>query len=211
MSFDTLAPHYRWMERVFAGGLMQRSRAAFIDNTRHARHALIAGEGPGQFLEALLSANTRIRVTCVERSARMIQEARNCLARCRLDSNQVRFVQQDALTWPQPSGEFDLVVTHFFLDCFSADQLPVLVERLASGATSNATWLVADFCVPRSGWQRWRAQSIVALLYLFFQLTTDLAASRLTPPDPHLRAAGFRLQQRHHWSLGLLQSDFWLR
>jgi len=26
MSFDALAPHYRWMERVFAGNLMQRHR-----------------------------------------------------------------------------------------------------------------------------------------------------------------------------------------
>src|SRR5439155_22241467 len=31
MSFDTLAPHYRWMEFILAGKKLQRCRTAFLD------------------------------------------------------------------------------------------------------------------------------------------------------------------------------------
>jgi hypothetical protein len=30
MNFERLAPHYRWLERIFAGGLMQRCRTKII-------------------------------------------------------------------------------------------------------------------------------------------------------------------------------------
>jgi SAM-dependent methyltransferase len=211
MSFDALAPHYRRMSRLFGGGLMQRSRAAFIAQTRHCRRALLAGEGPGQFLAALLAVNGQVRVTCVEGSARMIEQARAHLARRRLNCGQVSFVQQDALQWSQRPGEFDLVATHYFLDCFRPDQLAGLVPRLADAATPSATWLLADFCVPTDGWRRWRAEFILGLLFRFFRLTTDLAASRLTPPDDYLRAVGFGLVARREWSLGLVHSDLWQR
>lgn len=211
MSFDALAPHYRWMERVFAGNLMQRSREAFIEQTRQCRHALLCGEGPGQFLEALLAANADVRVTCVESSARMIEQARAQLARRRLTSDRVCFVQQDALKWSPPPGEFDLVVTDYFLDCFRSDQLARLIRRLSEGATPDATWLLADFRLPATGWRRWRAAFVVALLFALFRLTTDVVASRLTPPDADLSAAGFRLVQRREWSLGLVYSDLWRR
>jgi len=211
MSFDTLAPHYRWMERLFAGSLMQRSRVAFIEQTRHCRHALLCGEGHGQFLTALLAAHAQASVTCVESSARMIAQARAQLARRQLTSSRVNFVHQDALEWSPPPGEFDLVVTDYFLDCFRPDQLARLIRRLADGATSDATWLLADFRRPAPGWRRWRAAFIVGVLFAFFRLTTDLAASRLTPPDEYLRAAGFQLVQRREWNLGLVHADLWRR
>jgi SAM-dependent methyltransferase len=211
MSFDTLAPIYRGMELMFAGTLMQQSRTSFLGDAADSRHALVVGEGPGQFLAALLAVNSRASVTCVDQSARMIAENRAHLARRRLDERRVRFVQQDALKWTPASGAFDLVVTHFFLDCFPPDQLAGLVRRLANSATAGATWLLADFRLPTHGWRRQRARLLVALLYRFFRLTTNMVASRLTPPDDHLRAAGFALAARREWSFGLIHSDVWRR
>ena len=115
------------------------------------------------------------------------------------------------MNWTPAFGAFDLVVTHFFLDCFPPDQLADLVRRLADAATAGATWLLADFRLPTGGWQRQRARLIVALLYQFFRLTTHVAASRLTPPDDHLRAAGFALAARRERSFGLVHSDVWRR
>lgn len=213
MSFDTLAPYYRRMEQLFAANLMQLSRTAHIEHTQGCRNALLAGEGPGQFLVALLETNAQIRVTCVEGSAGMIQQAQAQLDRRHLRNGRVNFVQQDALEWspPRSCAEFDLVVTDYFLDCFSSVQLAGLIRRLAEVAAGNATWLLADFRVPLAGWRRWRARFILGCLYAFFRATTQLAASRLTPPDEYLRAAGFQLAQRREWSFGLVHSDLWRR
>ena len=209
MSFDTLAPFYRSMEFVSAGGLLQRCRTSFLDEVADCQRALLLGEGPGRFLVELLRKHPQVEVTCVESSARMIQEASRMVKRIGLSDKRVRFVQSDALTWVAPEGAFDLVVTHFFLDCFRRDELEMLVPKVAASSTAEARWLLADFREPNRGWQKWRARGMLALLYLFFRFATGLSATRLTPPDNLLRAAGFRLAGRRIGNFGLVHSDLW--
>lgn len=211
MNFDRLAAHYHWLEKLFAGGLMQRCRTAFLARTNNCRRALLVGEGTGKFLAALLRCNPQIQVTCVEHCDEMIQRTRQRMMRERLDCARVQFKQMDALDWLPPSEKFDLVVTNFFLDCFRAEQLQTLVPLLAGSTTADAVWLLGDFREPESGWRRWRAKMILAMLYAFFKLATSLSANWLTPPDPYLMKAGFKLVDRRFASFGLAHSDFWRR
>lgn len=209
MSFDTLAPYYRSMERVMAGDVLQRCRTSFLTEAANSRRALLLGEGPGRFLVELLRVNPRVEVTCVERSPRMIAEARRQLTESEL--KRVTFEQADALEWQPPRNDFDLVVTNFFLDCFRPAELQTLVTKIAASATTDARWLLADFREPETGWQRWRAQVVLALMYGFFRLATGLSASRLTPPDVFLEAGGFKLAARRLANFGLARSDLWQR
>jgi ubiquinone/menaquinone biosynthesis C-methylase UbiE len=211
MSFDRLAAHYHWMEKLFAGGLMQRCRTTFLAHAKDRRHALLIGEGTGKFLVELLRVNPRIQITCVEQCAGMIQQARQRLAWEQLDVSRVSFQQMDALHWTSPPGKFDLVVTNFFLDCFRFEQLQKLIPQLAESATDDAIWLLADFRVPEAGWRRWRAGAILASLYLFFKLMTSLSASWLTPPDKFLANAGFKLSDRRLFNFGFAHADLWMR
>jgi len=211
MSFDILAPFYRWMEAVLAGGLLQRCRIAHLVEIRDCRNALLLGEGPGKFLIALLRANPHIDVTCVEQSSRMIAVARRHLQKHGLDLSRVRFERCDALAWRPTEEKFDLVATHFFLDCFPPEQLGPLIAKIAARTTCNARWLVTDFQVPERGWRRSRAKATLALMYSFFRIVTHLPASRLTPPDGLLRAHGFQLDARRIANLGLVHSDLWQR
>jgi ubiquinone/menaquinone biosynthesis C-methylase UbiE len=209
MSFDTLAPYYRTMEALLAGGVLQRCRTAFLQEAKNCQRALLLGEGPGRFLEELLRANRQVEVTCVERSPRMIEQAIRHLERNGLDASRVKFETCDALSWQPPCETFDLVVTCFFLDCFRPEQAQHLIVKVAGSTTSNARWLLADFRVPTSGWRRWRARIILPIMYAFFRLTTQLSASRLAPPDGFLRAAGFRLMQRRLANFDFIHSDLW--
>jgi SAM-dependent MidA family methyltransferase len=211
MNFDRLAAHYHWIETVFAGGLMQHCRTAFLSRTKNCRRALLVGEGTGKFLTELLRSNSQIQITCVEQCAGMIEQTRQRLLADKLDRAQVEFKQMDALHWTPPVEKFDLIVTNFFLDCFRAEQLQKLVPLLADSATANAIWLLADFCTPARGWRRWRAKTLLAMLYAFFKLTTSLAAGRLTPPDAFLTQAGFSLRDRRLASFGFAHADFWQR
>ena len=211
MNFDRLAALYPWLETICDGGLMQRCRTAFLPRTRPCQRALVLGEGPGKFLTALLRQQPDLQVTCVEHCAAMIDQTRRRLQGAGLDGARVTFQQMDALDWTPPVEKYDLVVTHFFLDCFRPDQLQDLVPRLAASTTPGALWLVADFRVPERGWTRWRAQLLLTLLYAFFKLTTALSASRLTPPEPLLTKAGFRLVDRRLASFGFAHADLWQR
>ena len=188
---------------------MQQSRTLFLPSTKNCRNALLLGEGTGRFLVELLRSNPHLKITCVEKSEKMIQQIRQRLARERLDPSRLEIKHMDALDWTPTEEKFDLIVTHFFLDCFRAGQLQRLVPLLAESTAPEAIWLLADFQVPGHGLRRIRARMIIAALYLFFRFSTSLSASQLTPPDNFLRAAGFTLLGRRLKSLGLVHSDIW--
>jgi len=211
MSFDRLAPHYRWMEWVLAGNKLQRCRTAFLSQVKNARDILILGEGNGRFLAECKYGLGEARITCVDASARMLRLTQNRLRDHGLSTVGVNFVHADALTWDPPRQTFDLVVTHFFLDCFQPDQLEQLIARLSAASCTSTAWLVADFQVPQSSVGRYRARVIHWLMYTFFRVFTRLPARRLTDPDPFLKSHGYFLQDRLVTDWGLLRSDLWQR
>jgi ubiquinone/menaquinone biosynthesis C-methylase UbiE len=209
MSFDRLARHYRWMEYVLAGNKLQRCRTAYLDQVREVRRALIAGEGNGRFLSAFLEANPSVQVTCVDGSARMLDCARVRLRREGRRADNVEFIHADILAWTPPPAQFDLLATHFFLDCFPPVQLEIVLARLGAAAVPEGHWLISDFREPRAGPAKWRARSILAVMYLFFRCVTRLPARRLTAPDTLLERHGFALQSRRLSEWGLLHADLW--
>jgi ubiquinone/menaquinone biosynthesis C-methylase UbiE len=211
MSFDLLAPHYRWMEWLLAGRKLQRCRTAFVQAIPRPRRVLMLGEGNGRCLVELLCAYPEARFTCVDASSRMLERARARVLGHGLGDERIEFVHADVVKWQAPSEKFDLLVTHFFLDCFRADQLARMIPRLAAAAAPDARWLLADFCEPASGVAKWRARGILRAMYFFFQRVTLLPASRLTPPDAFLQQSGFVLRERTLSEWGLLHSDLWQR
>jgi len=208
--FDWLAPHYRWMEWLLAGTKLQRCRAAFLPAIPTPRRALVIGQGHGPFVAALLKAHPNVHCTCVDISARMLETAKVRLQAAGLEEARVEFVHADVLDW-KPPGEYDLIATHFVLDCFRPDQLDRVLSKLSAVAAPGASWLVADFQEPDAGPARWRARAILEMMYLFFRWATGLPASELTPPDVLLARHGFFLSQRRIFDWGLLHSDLWVR
>lgn len=209
MSFDLLAPHYRWIEALAAGGKLQRCRTAMLPKLPAPDNVLIFGEGNGRFLVELLSRFPAAQITVVELSAEMIRLARERLRRAGLDIGRVHFIQADALAWQPPAKAFDLIVTCFFLDCFREDQLATLIPAIADAAKLDARWLIADFQIAPTGWRRWRSQFIVWLLYRFFRCVTRLPGRHLLDPSMLLVAAGFVRIDHDEQDHGLLYADLW--
>lgn len=123
----------------------------------------------------------------------------------------MEFIHADALTWQPPVGEFDLLVTCFFLDCFREDELRRLVPVIAAAASPQAHWLVADFQIAASGVRRLRSRVIVSVLYAVFRWATALSARELVDPAPLLRAEGFHRLAHEERDLGMLYSSWWTR
>jgi len=209
MSFDTLAPHYRWMERLLAGEKLQRCRVAWLDEVRGARRALLVGEGHGRLLAECARRFPQTHFTCVDASSGMLEQSQAVWRKAGGDAGQIEFIHASLPEWAPPPETFDLIVTNFFLDCFSAAQLTEVVTKLSASAQPGARWLVADFQIPDSGWQRLRARLILLSAYTFFRVATKLPARQLTSPDDLLRGAGFELQARRVTEWGLLHTDLW--
>ena len=197
MNCDAIAPWYRWLEYAGFGRALQRRREAFLGQVADARRVLVLGDGDGRALAALLRANTQATVDYVDLSARMLQ-----LARARAGDRRVVYHRADALMMPLEEGEYDLIVTHFFLDCFDARDQARLIERVGRAASPRARWVVSEF----------RKHGIfVAFLYLFFRITTGLRTRGLVDHHPCFEGHGFCLERAESAWGGLLGSELWVR
>ena len=211
MSFDTLAPYYRWMEFVLAGEKLQHCRTTFLDDIPAVRNILLLGEGHGRCLVECRRRFTHARITCVDASEKMLTHARRRLECHNLNTDNVEFVHADVLNWTSPDDTYDLIVTNFFLDCFRAEQLEQIIPRLAATTMLDANWLIADFQIPPAGLKRIRSRLVLWTMYAFFRTMTRIPARKLTAPDSFLKRADFTLHRRSESEWALLRSDWWQR
>jgi ubiquinone/menaquinone biosynthesis C-methylase UbiE len=212
VSFDSVAPWYRTLETIAFGGVLQSCRIACLDKLQNPRRALILGEGDGRFLCELLRTHPDVEVECVDASKRMLSLARQRLERELPDrANQVHLTVHDIASWPAPERHYDLVVTHFVLDCFPESQLREIIAKLSCAASADASWLLADFRVPENGIARFWARLWLAAMYGFFRLTAGIEAQELIDPSPFLQSEGFALARQHLFHRGILKSELWRR
>ncbi len=210
-SFDRLAPFYRGLEAVLAANLLQRCRVAWIDEARRARRILVAGPGAGRFLSAAVERLPEASFLCVDSSAGMLRQCARRVRAVNGADSRVTWVHASLPGWKPPAERFDVLVTHFFLDCFPKPELDDVIETLAGAATPNAAWLISDFQVPAARWSALRARLILWVAYRFFRATTGLRASRLHSPVGSLQREGFHRTHRRTFSAGLLTSEVWQR
>ncbi|HEU0207590.1 MAG TPA: class I SAM-dependent methyltransferase [Candidatus Udaeobacter sp.] len=208
MSFDCLALHYRWLETISFGYALQRARLCWIDEIFRPRRALLCGEGNGRFLCELLRAHPATEIDCLDSSAQMLDVTRHRVHHlCPGSIRRINFIHHDVRSWTLQNS-YDLLVTHFFFDCFSRDDVKLIAARLARAANSNAAWLLADFVVPQEGTvARIHARAWLRVMYLFFRFATGITATELVDPTPYLEANGFAHAAQKLSHAGMLRSD----
>ena len=205
-NFDRLARVYKWMELAIFGPWLWRCRCAFIDQLGASRRALILGDGDGRFTALLLKQNPGIDVDAVDASHAMLQAL---VHRAGATANRIRPHLTDAREFAPPTPAYDLIVTHFFLDCLTSDEVAALSARLRKSLTPSAIWLISEFAVPE-GWFGWLvARPVISGLYCAFRLLTGLSIRRLPDYSGALIKAGFTLIRQREWLAGLLVSELW--
>lgn len=205
--FGCLARFYFWMEYFSFGPYLQRCRCVRLSEGLCRKRALVYGDGDGRFLAKLLETEAYLAVTAVDASGRMLGRARRRVG----SGAAVQWVQADARTWDPPREAYDLVVSHFFLDCFDEEELAGIVARVNAAAARDAVWIVSEFAIPRGRVAAHVGRGIVRALYLAFGLMTGLSVRRLPDYGRVLRDAGWRLEDRRELLSGLLVSDRWRR
>ncbi len=210
-NFDRLARVYRWMEAFSFGPWLWRCRCAFLNQMTGAQRALVLGDGDGRFTARLLRENQAVVVDAVDCSGAMLNEL---LKRAGDHAVRVQCQLADVRMWmPAYVADiqcYDLVVTHFFLDCLTTVEVEALATRLRGVIRENTTWVISEFAIP-NGWSgRWMARSLVSLLYRAFGWMTGLKIRTLPDHVSALRQAGFRMTERRRWLGGLLVSEAWV-
>lgn len=205
-NFNRLAQIYRWMEWLSFGPILWRCRCTFLDAMRDRRAALVIGDGDGRFTARLLACNSEITVEALDASEAML---RQLMQRARESAGRVQTRLADA-RGPMPmTRTFDLVVTHFFLDCLTTAEVESLALEIRRRLKPGAAWVISEFAVPANLYGRLFAGPFVSMLYRAFGLLTGLPVRRLPEYRTALERAGFVLEQEHRRLRGLLVSEIW--
>ena len=205
-NFNPLARLYRWMEFLTFGPWLARTRNAFLSEATKATNALILGDGDGRFTARLLRAAPILSIDTVDASSAMLHAL---LHRAGRNASRIRAYHADARAFLPPNPPYDLIVTHFFLDCLTTAEIQSLAATIRTFAAPQARWLVSEFAVPANRFGYRVARPLVWSLYWAFGLLTGLTLRQL--PDHHaaLSQSGFTLQKHRAWLGGLLVSELW--
>jgi SAM-dependent methyltransferase len=207
-NFNLIARPYRWLEYLALGKALEDCRTHYLPELLDRRHALVLGDGDGRFTCRLLTANLSVKVVAVDISAIMLQLLRRRSGVIAPNAAlRLRTHRANALTYPL-DGPYDLVVTHFFLDCLTQPELNTLINRIAPTLTPQALWLISDFRIP-PGPMRLPAKLLIRSLYLAFRLLTGLRTTHLPDHTTPLTQAGLTRISHQHRLAGLLATELW--
>ncbi len=205
-NFNRLAQIYRWAEWFTFGPMLSKCRNVFLPEMESRQSALVIGDGDGRFTARLLQQNPHIFVEAIDSSEAMLLELTR---RAKSNAGRLKMRNVDAVEFIPASPEYDLVVTHFFLDCLSTDEVARLAARLRENVAEGALWVVSEFAVPKTRYGRLVAKPLIAALYRAFGMLTGLRIRRLPDYPTVLAQSGFKLMARHERLCGLLVSELW--
>ncbi len=181
-------------------------RCAFLNECRTSQRALALGDGDGRFTARLLRENTNIQIDAVDASPAMLG---TLFRHASPHNNRVCTHQADVRTW-QPGGPpYDLIVTHFFLDCLTTEEVQSLATTLSNAVCPGSLWIVSEFAIPGDWFGRLVARPVVLALYRAFGWFTGLQVKELPNYSLALREAGFKLNKCSRRLHGLLISELW--
>lgn len=176
--YDSLAKIYIPLEFSLFGRALQRSRVALIHRLPSVENALVLGDGDGRLLESLCRAYPNCRFTSIDHSRGMLDRQRNRMQQ--VDAgDRIQFIRQNAKTFVPDPGTHDLLVTAYFLDCFSAEELSDHFPRWLSALRSGGLLYFVDFVHPESRPRRAQARIYQTMMHALFRFATELPNRRL--------------------------------
>ena len=171
---------------------------------------LILGDGNGRFLESLLKTNCNAEVESLDISRNMIE-----LANARITSlpnnSKVIFIHSDVFDWDFPKCKYDLVVTNFFLDCFTYSELTNLIQKVSLSLKPEGKLIYGDFHVPNSLFKKTLTSLLLFGMYLFFKIFTRISANSLHDPTSLLIENKFILKNEKIYLWSFLKSQLWIK
>ncbi|TWU00807.1 class I SAM-dependent methyltransferase [Stieleria varia] len=182
--YDRLATVYSALEWAMFGGNLDRCRETFanriVDTVNANARLLLCGGGTGRLLLRLATAKPESTITSLDFSHAMIAAQQRRCATLR-NGQRITWQLADLRTWNAPSQAYDEIILPFVLDCFSPDELQVVLKTVASALAPEGRIWVLDFRHPVSAslFANMIAGIKLWLMHRFFRLSTSLPNQRL--------------------------------
>ena len=201
MNFDPIAPIYDRLAKGIFGSAIQAIQTDLLPFIPPEAEILMLGGGSGWIIEPLWSTCAYKQLIFIEDSQRMLSLAQTRLSILPLsgqvqDRTLLLFGRENFLF---SSQKFSVLITPFFLDLFSENELPGVYEAVENHLLPGALWLVVDFTRGRTDRNPFFRIALRGM-YLFFRWTCGLRNQKLPAVESFLVNQNFRLKREtHRW------------
>jgi len=202
--FNRIAPFYNIASVISSFNKIHKSQTWLLSKQMKFSKVLIIGGGDGKFLLEAMKQGLSEQYYYIDISDAMIKLAQSKIKKqLPLSLSSVIFICGSYQDIPE-NEKFDLIVTPYFLDCFSDDELSLVVDKLYSQLTIEGTWFFADFNIPEGSFRSFIFKNIIQLLYGIFNLFCDLRVNRLPDFSKEFCKYGFTILYEKYFLGGLL-------
>lgn len=208
--YDQLAGRYQLLEKLMFGSHLKRARTALLTSIPACRSALVLGDGDGRLLEALLTTQPECKITSIDQSQKMLEIQQERLSNHPRRDN-VTWRQQDTREFEGFEHQFDLLVSAFFLDCFTSQELETHLPLWLNTLRPGGHFYFVDFQQPDSGWKRFRGKLYLAMMHHFFRWRTNLKNRKLVDLNGALNQCSLELVVSQNMSHDLISVRLYRR
>lgn len=181
------------------------------------QHRMLSHQSPHQRSQQPSGAQSRSwSITSVDYSSAMLQRQQSRLAATTgtgegtdASAGTVSFEHIDALNYTPEAHAYDVIVTPFFLDCFSPTELAECLPIWLSALCCGGAYLHVDFIFPKSPWQRPRAHVLLWAMHAFFRWQTGLANRRLVDSQAIIKQCGLSKVAEQISGRGMIAAQLW--
>jgi tRNA (cmo5U34)-methyltransferase len=190
-NFNSIAPVYDRLAAWVFGQSVKKAQLDTIPWISPGTTVLIMGGGTGWYLKELLAQKKLKKVVYIEASRKMLdltgKKIAGILPRLTDTVVELRLGTEENI---YAGEQFDIVVTHFFLDIFEPVRLKKIMCALNQVLSPQGLWLIADFRLPEqaAGPAYWWKKLLVNAMLLFFRIVSCITAREL-PGFPEIFAA----------------------
>lgn len=173
-NYDAVACFYDPLAKAVFGNAINQAQLCMLELIPPETNILIVGGGTGWILEEITLLQPRgLQITYVEISKKMLRRSKQR----GFGKNRVLFIHaaiQDVCL----DGDYDVVITPFLFDNFSAKTLGQVFQKINRRLKKKGLWLFTDFQYPENSV---RQKVLLRSMYLFFGFLCRLETYRL--PD----------------------------
>lgn len=177
-NFNTIAPLYDGLSNLVFGSKIRKAQVNSLSFILPGSKVLITGGGTGWILDELAKIfPSGLDITYLDKSPKMIELSK----KRNMASNKITFMCSDVEDTNLNQQEYDVILTPFFLDCFSQATAETVCIKLDTCLKNGGMWIYDDFHLsPQS---KSGQKILVKTMYVFFKLFSKIQADRLPDLD----------------------------
>ncbi|HNZ11885.1 MAG: Ribosomal protein L11 methyltransferase [Deltaproteobacteria bacterium ADurb.Bin151] len=189
---------YELTGNLYSLGRIPKCKSAMLKHLKPGDRVLVAGVGHGT--EAIEASKLGAKVTAVDLSETMISQFRKRIAK-ENPPNEIRVINDDIFNIRE-TGQYDMVISNFFLNVFSETRVVEVANHLGTLVKPGGYFVVGEFVLPeKTGWRGIVQRLNWYFAISFYSLTTEAVFHPVWNYAGLVEGSGCKIQEIEYFTI----------